>query len=181
MNLTRRGPATRSLVATAVAATLMLGGTAQGGRQAAEPAAALAPAPAPVRGKCLFGDLEQFRAAQQGRDDRGLWDSARVAGEDGTVKIVYRIADLLHGPSRHGGQSLEFGVLNLSDTAVRVQFIVVVTSNIGRWFRYHLGLPRVAALGEISGGGELSKEPFPPGECIAEIDVSDIRSAPATP
>jgi hypothetical protein len=180
MNKTRRGLATRGLALTVMAATLPFG-TAQGGRQAAEPAAALAPAPTPVKGKCLFGDLEQLRAAQRGHNDQGLWDSARVAGEDGRVKIVYRIADLLHGPSQHGGQSLEFGVLNMSDTAVRVQFIVVVTSNIGRWFRYHLGLPRVAALGEISGGGELSKEPFPPGECIAEIDVSDIRSAPVMP
>ena len=180
MNSSRRGLATRGLAMTAAAALLTLGGTARGGRQAAEPVAALAPAPAPVKGRCLFGDLDQHRAAQD-RDNRGVWDSARMAGEDGTVKIVYRIADLLHGPTRHGGQSLEFGVLNLSDTPVRVQFVVVVTSNIGRWFRYHLGLARVAALGEISGGGELSKEPFPPGECIAEIDVSDIRSAPAMP
>lgn len=177
MNPTRRGLATRSLAATATVATLTLAGAAQGGRQAAEPASALAPAPAPVRGRCLFGDLDQYRAART-RDNRGVWDSARVAGEDGRVKIVYRIADLVHGPTRHGGQSLEFGVLNVSDVPVRVQFIVVVTSNIGRWFRYHLGIARVAALGEISGGGELSKEPFPPGECIADIDVSEIRSAP---
>ncbi len=177
MTTTRRALAARSLTAFAFAAALTQGGRVRGADGGKQPAAPLAPAPAPVKGRCLFGDLDQYRAAHD-RDDRNLWNSARVAGEDGRVKIVYRIADLVHGPTRHGGQSLEFGVLNVSDVPVRVQFIVVVTSNIGRWFRYHLGIARVAALGEISGGGELSKEPFPPGECIADIDVSEIRSAP---
>ena len=132
------------------------------------------------RRACLFGDLAPADAAPARSGPAG-WSGVRQAGEDGTARIVYRIAAPRHGASGDGPQAIEFGVLNLSDAPVQVHFVVVVTSNIGRWYRYHFALPRVAALGETSGGAALSKAPFPPGECIAEVTVSDIRSLPAGP
>ncbi len=137
------------------------------------------------RRACLFGDLAPADAAPAdaapARTGPAGWSGVRQAGEDGTARIVYRIAAPRNGASGDGPQAIEFGVLNLSDAPVQVHFVVVVTSNIGRWYRYHFAVPRVAALGETSGGAALSKAPFPPGECIAEVTVGEIRSLPAGP
>jgi hypothetical protein len=154
----------RSLIATAVPGAA----AAQSGRSQAAQAA--------DHRACLFGDAAQSHTAPAGAT-AAVWSGVRQGGEDGTVRIVYRIAE----PLRGGVQPIEFGLLNLSDTPVQVHFIVVVTSDIGRWYRYHFTVAHVAALGEASGGEELSRAPFPPGECIADVAVSDIRSEPAGP
>jgi hypothetical protein len=93
------------------------------------------------------------------------------------VKIVYRVGDLVRGQS----QRIEFGVFNAASNPVSVRFIVVVTSDIGRWQRYHLDTGRVGGPGEVSGTVELSKAPFPLGECVAKVEVTSLQAVPASP
>ncbi|HET9018743.1 MAG TPA: hypothetical protein VFN46_04105 [Acetobacteraceae bacterium] len=70
-------------------------------------------------------------------------------------------------------------MFNAASDPVEVRFVVVVTSDIGRWQRYHLDAGRIGGSGEISGVAHLSKAPFPPGECVAKVDVTTIQARPA--
>ena len=127
----------------------------------------------PVHDACLFGDLAQSQASEGG-DHGAHWSGVAQAAASGPVRIVYRLGSLIRGHS----QRIEFGVFNAASDPVEVRFVVVVTSDIGRWQRYHLDAGRIGGPGEISGVARLSKAPFPPGECVAKVDVTTIQAKP---
>lgn len=129
----------------------------------------------PVHNACLFGNLAQ-RQVPSGSDHGARWSRIQQVAESGPVRIVYRVGDLIQGRP----QRIEFGVLNVASNPVEVRFIVVVTSDIGRWQRYHLNAGRIGGPGEVSGTAELSKAPFPPGECVAKVEVTSIQTIPAS-
>jgi hypothetical protein len=134
----------------------------------------------PASNSCLFGSLQQYKT-ERIHDNENLWSPVGTGGSSGGAAILYRVADLVHGPTLRGGQGISFGIQTSGNQPLRVAFDVTLTSNTGAKMDYHLGTTITNPAGEVNFGlnGLLSREPFAPGQCIvAPVDIHNIVAAP---
>jgi TonB family protein len=130
---------------------------------------------------CDFGELGQYRI-QTAHDNTNLWSDVRhpASGKTADAQVLYALADLVHGPTAEGGQTISFAVQSFVNDPVRVEFDVDLTSNMGLKARYHLAeaVANPAAPVTLGSNALMSREPFEAGQCIARVTFDNVVVLP---
>lgn len=129
--------------------------------------------------RCLSGNSLAQYANTSIQNNEGRWGPL-ISPSDGkapSAQITYQVADLVHGPTLRGGQTIHFYVQ--TKQPINIGFHVDLTSNTGARDSYDMGENIPNPSGTVdSSYSQMSGEPFAPGECITNVAISKIIVKP---